>query len=171
MTMTADAPAASAVEIQAAVFRLGEETFALPVGMLREILDYREAFRMPGAPVWLMGLIDVRGQSVPMIDLRLRLGMAPVPPSLTTRILVVDLAGRGRGGNALVLGLVVDRVLDVSGFAGTAIEEVPDIGTQWRAGYIRSVMRREEGFVLLLDIEGVLAGADLAGLSTLDAAA
>lgn len=150
-------------EIQVVVFRLGDETFALPVTMVREILDYRPAAAMPGAPGWLMGLIDVRGESVPQVDLRLRLGMAPVDQNVATRILVVDLVGRGRNGGTLVLGLVVDRVLDVSGFSGSAIEDVPDIGSRWQAAYIRSIMRRDEGFVVLLDLGSVLSGGMLAG--------
>ena len=150
------------VEIKAVVFRLGAEFFALPVSMVREVLDYRDAFHMPGAPVWMKGLTDVRGQSVPIIDLRLRLGMPPVAPDETTRIMVIDLPGSARGGGALVLGLVVDKVLDVTDFTGAAIEDVPDFGGQWQADYIRSVMRRSDGFVLLLNIAGVLAGTDLA---------
>ena len=159
------------LEIQAVVFRLGAEFFALPVNMVREILDHREAFHMPGAPEWLKGLTDVRGQSVPIIDLRLRLGMAEIVADETTRILVVDLPGSGRDGGTLVLGLVVDKVLDVTGFSGTAIESIPDFGGQWQAEYIRSVMRRSDGFVLLLDIAGVLTGSELAPMLPLDAAA
>jgi purine-binding chemotaxis protein CheW len=154
------------LEIQAVVFHLGVERFALPVVQVREILDYREAFHMPGTPPWLLGLTDVRGTSVPIIDLRLRLGMTPVDPGDATRILVVELPGAGRDGAVLVLGLMVDRVVDVSDFAASAQEEVPDIGWpdiggRWHSGSIAAVARREDGFVLLLDLAGVLAGASL----------
>jgi len=88
--------------------------------------------------------------------------MAAAEATETTRIMVVDLPGCGRDGRALVLGLVVDKVLDVTDFAGSAVEDVPDFGGQWQADYIRSVMRRTEGFVMLLDIAGVLAASDLA---------
>jgi purine-binding chemotaxis protein CheW len=157
-------PDSQPVDIQAVVFRLGAQCFALPVSMVREILDYREACHMPGAPVWLNGLTDVRGQSVPIIDLRLRLAMPAQSADETTRILVVDLPGSGRGGGTLVLGLVVDKVLDVAGFTAAAIEDIPDFGAQWQAEYIHAVMRRDSGFVMLLDIAGVLAGADLTPL-------
>lgn len=161
--MTAQAHCiANGGEIQAVVFRLGAETFALPVTLVREILDWRAAFRMPGAPAWLLGLTDVRGASVPMVDLRLQLGMAPVDPDATTRVLVIDLAGMGRDGGPLVLGLVVDKVLDVAGFAASAREDIPDIGSRWRADFVAAVMRRDGAFVLLLDLAGVLAGVDLA---------
>ncbi len=154
-------PNTQPVAIQAVVFRLGAELFALPVTMVREILDYREAFHMPGAPDWMLGLTDVRGQSVPIIDLRLRLGMAAQAADDTTRILVVDLPGSGRGGGTVVLGLVVDKVLDVADFTASSIEDIPDFGGKWQAEYIQAVMRRSDGFVLLLDIAGVLARVDL----------
>jgi purine-binding chemotaxis protein CheW len=156
--------------IQAVVFRLGAELFALPVTMVREILDHRQACHMPGAPGWMLGLTDVRGQSVPIIDLRLRMGMAVQAADETTRILVVDLPDSARDGGPLVLGLVVDKVLDVADFTQSAIEDIPEFGGKWQAEYIRSVMRRSDGFVLLLDLAGVVTGVDLEPL-VLDPAA
>jgi purine-binding chemotaxis protein CheW len=154
-----------AVEIQAVVFRLSAEFFALPVSMVREVLDHREAFRIPGSPDWLNGLTDVRGQSVPVIDLRRRLGMPSIIADETTRIMVVEMPRGEHDGGALVLGLVVDKVLDVTDFSGSAIEKVPDFGGKWQARYIRSVMRRSDSFVLLLDIASILADADLSPLA------
>ena len=65
-------------EIQAVTFGLGAEVFAVPVTLVREILDYRETFRIPGGPDYLLGLTDMRGEGVTTIDLRLRLGLSPV---------------------------------------------------------------------------------------------
>ncbi|MDE2406064.1 MAG: chemotaxis protein CheW [Sphingomonadales bacterium] len=152
-------PAAIAGDIQAVVFCLGAEKFALPVAMVREILDCREASRLPGAPGWLLGLTDVRGTSVPVVDLRLRLGLDPAEATPASRVLVVDLPRDGGAGD-LVLGLLVDRVLDVSDFAAAAVEDVPGIGARWPANFIRAVMRREDGFVVLLDTDGVFADDD-----------
>jgi purine-binding chemotaxis protein CheW len=158
--------------IQAVVFRLGEETFALPVALVREILDHTEPFHIPNAPTWLLGLTDVRGQSVPLVDLRQRLGLASAPTTLATRILVVDMASPNPRGGRLVLGLVVDRVLDVTSFSPTDIEDMPDIGVRWRSDYIQAVMRRDNSFVVLLEPAGVLAGeGDLASLASMNAAA
>lgn len=147
-------------DIQVVVFGLGEEEFALPVGCVREILDHHAAFRVPHAPAWLLGLIDVRGTSVPVVDLRTRLGLASAATTLATRILVVDLAlGDGR---SLTLGLVVDRVLDVSTFDAARIEAAPDVGVRWHSTFIRGILRRAAGFVVLLDLPSVFAAdADL----------
>ena len=128
-------------DIQVVVFGLGEEEFALPVTTVREILDHRNAYRVPHAPDWFLGLTDVRGESVPMVDLRVRLGLSPVEPTLTTRILVVD------------------RVLDVATVAAGSVEGAPDLGGRWRSDQIEAILRRGAGFVALLD-PARLFGAD-----------
>jgi len=158
----------AAADVQAVVFGLGEETFALPVGTVREILDHRDAFRVPNGPEWLLGLADVRGESVPMVDLRVRLGMAVAATTMATRILVVDAA---LGARVLTLGLVVDRVLDVSVFTPADVEDVPDIGIRWQSDYIQGVVRRQGGFILLLNLTRVVAAEDGFMLSSLDSAA
>ncbi|WP_343525743.1 chemotaxis protein CheW [Sphingomonas sp.] len=152
-------------DIQVVVFGLGAEEFALPVTTVREILDHRPAYRVPNAPGWFLGLTDVRGLSVPMVDLRVRLGLAPAEATLTTRILVVDVAGEG--GEPVSLGLVVDRVLDVSTFGADAIEGSPDIGGRWRSEQIEAILRRGSGFVALLDPARLFGPGDEA-LTALD---
>lgn len=142
-------------DIQVVVFGLGEEEFGLPVTSVREILDHRTAYRVPHAPEWFLGLTDVRGQSVPMVDLRVRLGMAPAEATVATRVLVVDIVGEN--GSALALGLVVDRVLDVSTFGADSIEGSPDIGGRWRSAQIEAILRRGAGFIALLDVARLFA--------------
>lgn len=150
---------APGTELQVVVFGLGAERFALPVTEVREILDHRPAFRMPDAPAWLLGLTDVRGTSVPMIDLRVRLGMAAAETTLATRVLVVEAPVDGAA--PLVVGLVVDRVLDVSSFGAAAVEPSPDLGGRWRSGHVEAILRREDGFVALLDLPRIFAGDDV----------
>jgi purine-binding chemotaxis protein CheW len=89
---------------------IGEESFAIPIAHVQEILDLRPIARLPHAPACLVGLIDVRGQSVPVMDLRALLSLGPVEPGPGTRILVLEvMLPRG----PLRLGLVVDRVFEV----------------------------------------------------------
>lgn len=155
-------------DVQAVVFNLGGETFALPVGTVREILDHRAAFRMPQGPEWLAGLIEVRDAAIPMVDLRARLGLSPAAIDVTTRVLVVELPV---GGRLLTLGLIVDRVLDVASFAGESIETAPDIGVRWRSDYIDGIVRRPDGFVVLLASAHIFADDDRLALTVLDQAA
>ena len=158
-----------APDMQAVVFNLGSETFALPVGTVREILDHREAFRIPQGPAWLAGLIEVRDEAIPIVDLRVRLGLSAAEIGLTTRVLVVDVPV---GEIRLTLGLIVDRVLDVASFPAASIEAAPEIGVRWRSDYIEGVVRRPDGFVVLLAAARIFSSDDGAiALSALDQAA
>jgi len=149
--------------VQAVTFGLGAECFAIPVTLVREILDYRETFRIPNGPAWLLGLTDVRGQGVPTVDLRTRLGLPLAEVTPATRILVIDAPLDGR---VLTLGLVVDRVLDVSSFTQAQMEAAPDIGINWPSDYILGVVRRDDGFVVLIDVEHIFSDSSDAALLT-----
>lgn len=141
-------------EMQVVTFGLGAEIFAVPVTLVREILDYREAFHIPNGPPYLLGLTDMRGQGISTIDFRIRLGLTPVEPTSMTRILVIDVPLPDR---SLVLGLVVDRVLEVSTFRADQIEAAPDIGVKWPSDYIHGIVRRTEGFVVLVDVAQIFS--------------
>lgn len=141
---------------------LGGEVFAVPVSLVREILDYAAPSAIPEGPSYLLGLTDVRGRGTPTLDLRMKLGLPPVPPGPATRILVVDIPVDGR---TLSLGLVADRVIEVAAFAEAQIEDRPDIGVPWRSDYIRGVVRREGGFVVIFDLARLLTCQDAAFLA------
>ena len=81
----------SGSETQVVTFGLGDEVFAVSVGMVREILDYAPVFRVPQGPEWLLGLTELRGAGIPTVDLRTRMGLPVQEPTLATRILIVDL--------------------------------------------------------------------------------
>jgi purine-binding chemotaxis protein CheW len=154
------------LETQFVTFSLDKEVFAAPVAQVREILDYSPAFRIPNGPAYLLGLVDVRGQGVPTLDLRMRLGLGATEPTTHTRILVLDIALDDR---VLTLGLVADRVFEVAAFSADQIEPAPDVGVRWRSDYIAGVVRRPEGFVVLMDVGRLLSSEGDAGL--LDVAA
>jgi purine-binding chemotaxis protein CheW len=142
---------------------LGREVFAVTVAYVREILDYRSPFKIPEGPDYLLGLIDVRGQGTPTIDLRVKLGLPPTTPDAATRILVLDIPVEGR---VLGLGLVADRVIEVISFEDADIEAAPEIGVKWRSDYIAGVVRRESGFVVLFDLPKLLTRAETALVET-----
>lgn len=153
-------------DIQVVTFGLGQEVFAVPVTLVREILDYKEPFHVPNGPDYFLGLTDVRGQGVPTVDLRQRLGLPREEPTLTTRILILDIVLADR---SLSLGVVIDRVFSVATFEQSRIEAAPDIGVRWRSDYIDGVVREESGFVVIVDIARIFTaedGALLAGAPT-----
>lgn len=144
-------------ELQLVTFGLGAEIFAVPVSLVREILDYRETFRIPNGPSYLLGLTDMRGQGVPTIDFRQRLGLSPFAATAATRILVLDVPV---GDRVLMLGLVVDRVLEVCSVSTDQLEAAPDIGVRWSSDYIAGVIKRAEGFVVLVDMAKIFSSED-----------
>jgi purine-binding chemotaxis protein CheW len=143
------APESKAGDEQFVTLGIDQEVFAVPVEMVHEILDMRPMFRIPEAPAYLAGLIDVRGRGVPVIDLRLRLGLPQAPVTDSTRILVLDAPVEGR---RVTLGLIADRVFEVAALDGGAMEAAPDIGLRWRSDHIRGVGRRGDSFVVVFDL-------------------
>src|ERR1700754_3639616 len=106
---------AASHDAQFVTLGIDREVFAVPGDAVLEILDMRPMFRIPEAPGYLAGLIDVRGRGVPVIDLRLKLGLPAQPATETTRILVLEFALNNQEGveQRLVLGLIADRVIEV----------------------------------------------------------
>lgn len=141
---------------------IGSETFAVEVQSVSEILDMRPIAHMPNAPAFLLGLIDVRGRGVPVIDLRVKLGLPPTPPTEQTRILVLDaeLAGKSE-----VVGLLVDRVFEVTELDEHRLEAPPEIGSRWRSDYITGIGRRNGAFVIIFGLDALLSGEEVALLS------
>lgn len=130
------------------------ETFATPVERVQEILESRPIARLPHAPAHLLGMIDVRGQGVPVVDLRVKLGLSPIADSDNTRIIVmrVDIAG-----TQVVLGLKTDRVFEVTVLDETALQPPPEIGGRWRSDCIAGIGRRNGAFVTVLNLDSLFA--------------
>ncbi|MDR3535666.1 MAG: chemotaxis protein CheW [Acetobacteraceae bacterium] len=150
-------PVANSDEAQFVTLGIEQETFAVPVETVREILDMRPMFRIPEAPAHVAGLIDMRGQAVPVIDLRVKLGLPAMPPTGTTRILVLDVPMPGR---RLALGLIADRVFEVASIERGMIAPPPDIGSGWRCDYIHGVARRGDRLVVIFDLSRLLSSDD-----------
>jgi purine-binding chemotaxis protein CheW len=143
-----------AVDTQFVTLGIGREVFAVPVDSVLEILDMQELFRMPDAPAHLAGLLDVRGRSVPVIDLRVKLGLPTASVTEGTRIMVLEIPIAGR---QLVLGLIADRVYEVASLDGGRLEPPPDIGTKWHSEYISGVGRRGDHFVVVFNLSQLFA--------------
>jgi purine-binding chemotaxis protein CheW len=146
-------------DMQLVTLGIDQEVFAVPVEAVVEILDMRPMFRLPEAPSFMAGLIDVRGRSVPVIDLRAKLGLPYVDATDMTRILVLEIELKSR---RLVLGLIADRVFEVMALDRGRIEPAPEIGVGWRSDYILGIGRRHDGFVIVFDLPRLFSGDELA---------
>lgn len=152
----------AATDAQFVTLGIDRERFAVPVEAVVEILDMRPAFRIPEAPPYLVGLIDVRGRGIPVVDLRTKLGLPAVPPSESTRIVVLEIP---LGGRTLALGLVADRVFEVTALDDRGIEAPPDLGIGWRSDYIKGVGRRGDDFVIIFDLAHLFSTDEAAVLA------
>ena len=129
---------------------IDREVFAVSVAGVQEILDLCPIARLPHAPPYLLGMIDVRGHGVPVIDLRTRLGLPVAETTPDSRILVIEVPA---GGRSLVVGLLADRVFEVTALDGGRLDPPPEIGTRWRSECISGVGRRGDAFVVVFDLE------------------
>lgn len=137
-------------------FFLSGEEYGVSILRVKEILEYDVPTRVPGMPASIVGVINVRGRVVPIIDLAVRFGL---PSSTVTRrscIVVVELT---LDGERMVMGLIADAVSQVLDLAVDAIEPPPSFGTSVRADYLEGMAQTGEGrkFVMLLDIDRALS--------------
>jgi purine-binding chemotaxis protein CheW len=134
---------------------IDREIFAVPIEVVQEILDMRECAKLPQAPPFLRGMIDVRGRGIPVIDLRVKLGLSPIEATPRTRIVVLDVSLQDR---ALALGLVADCVFEVTDLDGNQLQPPPpSFGARWRSGCIAGIGRKGEGFVVVLNLDYLLS--------------
>ena len=135
-------------------FQLADEEYAVPVSRVREIIEYDTVTRVPSTPAWIRGVINLRGGVVPVVDLGLRLGLPE--RAVTKRSCMVILELTLDGAPALV-GVTVDAVSQVEEIRAQDVEAVPAFGTRLRVDCLLGMARHGKKFVLLLDIDRVLA--------------
>jgi purine-binding chemotaxis protein CheW len=141
-------------------FRLGEEVFAVDVAKAREVLDLTAVTRVPGTPKFMLGVINLRGGVVPVIDLRLKFGMPAAERTRETCIIVLDLT---LDGETTTVGAVADSVREVLDLDSSQIEPPPRIGTRLKTEFIRGMGRIDDSrFLILLDIDRVFSSEELA---------
>jgi purine-binding chemotaxis protein CheW len=138
--------------LQVLMLGLAGEIFALEAGIVRELLDPVPVTEVPGARAFVNGVINVRGKVVPLADLRQRFGMAPTPPTIDTRIVVVEVE---INGDPTIVGILADKVYEVTEIAATALEETPRIGIRWRPEFVRFIGKCRDDFVIVPDMERI----------------
>ena len=146
-------PADMAAAAQYLTVNLAEEESAIDILAVREIRGWTPVTRIPQAPHYVLGVLNLRGAIVPVLDLRLRFGLAREEYSATTVTVVVTVAGR-------LFGVVVDAVSDVLDVQADQVRPVPDMGTTVDTEYLKGLTSIEERMVLLLDVDKLLQPQD-----------
>jgi purine-binding chemotaxis protein CheW len=140
-------------------FKLGNELFAINVAQVREVLEVSTITRVPTAPDYMRGVVNVRGNSTPVVDMRLRFGLPVTRDTVSTRIIVMELQ---LDGETTVLGGIADSVHEVIELDPSNINPPPSIAMRWRTDFIQGMGRRGEDFVIILDVNAVFASDELA---------
>jgi len=149
-------------------FLLGTETFAIGILAIKEIIEYGNPTEIPMMPDCVRGVINLRGAVVPVLDLHARFGRSPAAATKRTCNVIVEM---GAHRQARVIGVIVDAVNEVIDISDADIEPAPDFGTRIRGEFIRGIGKVRGSFVIVLDVDKILALDELVTLDSIDAPA
>lgn len=147
-------------------FQVGSETFGIDVANVREILEFNSVTKVPRSPEYMRGVINLRGSVVPVFDMRLKFGMSTTERTIDTCIVVVEVSYEGED---IIIGALVDSVQEVFELEGNQIEPAPKIGTHLRTEFIKGMGKRDESFIIILDIDKVFSVEEIASLQEIAA--
>ncbi|PHZ59096.1 chemotaxis protein CheW [Photobacterium leiognathi] len=136
--------------MQWVTFQLEDETYGINVMQVREVLRYSEIAPVPGAPDYVLGIINLRGNVVTVIDTRSRFGLMPGEISDNTRIVIIE-------AEKQVIGILVDSVAEVVYLRSSEIDSTPSVGTEESAKFIQGVSNREGQLLILVDLNKLLS--------------
>ncbi|MEN6334228.1 MAG: chemotaxis protein CheW [Phycisphaerales bacterium] len=142
-------------------FALAHEEYGLEILKVREIIGYIDVTAVPQTPSHVKGVINLRGQVIPVVDLRTKFGMATAEVTKETCIIVVETTQSGRKFNT---GIIVDRVQEVLDIPGADIEDPPQFGGSVGTDFIRGMGKVGDSVKILLDINRVLGGSTMGNL-------
>ncbi|MHB8068527.1 MAG: chemotaxis protein CheW [Desulfobaccales bacterium] len=142
-------------------FALGEEEYGIEILKIKEIIGMIPITPLPQTPAFIKGVINLRGKVIPVTDLRLKFGLDSTEFTERTCIIVVEME---KPSGALTMGLVVDAVSEVANIKKEEIEMAPHLGVQEQMDFVSGMAKTESRVKILLDIDRVLAGEQLAAL-------
>jgi len=139
-------------------FQLGEEIFALDVVHVREILEFSVITKVPKTPDYMRGVINLRGSVVPVLDMRMKFGFPKTEKTIDTCIIVVEASF---DEEITIVGVLVDAVEEVFELEPDQIEPAPKIGIKLNMEYIKGMGKRDDKFIIILDINKVFTVEEL----------
>jgi len=143
-------------------FEVETEVYAIPILKVKEILGFREITPLPQTAPSVVGVVNLRGTIIPVVDLRIRFGLATQPPTKQTSIVVLDLRLQGE---PFFMGVVVDRVREVQVIPAEKISKLSGLETRVKARYVDGVADTLGGLRILIDVDKVLNEDELADLN------
>jgi purine-binding chemotaxis protein CheW len=158
MNQTVQSAKANDPVVQWVTFRLDEEIYGINVMQVQEVLRVSEIAPVPGAPDYVLGIINLRGNVVTVIDTRDRLGLSSKEVDDSTRIVIIE-------ADKQVVGILVDSVAEVVDLRMSEVESAPNVGNDESSKYIQGVASRDDELLILVDLNKLLTDEEWAELS------
>ena len=146
--------------LQYVTFRLDDETYGINVMQIQEVLRYSEIAPVPGSPDYVLGIINLRGNVVTVIDTRRRFGLNDADVTDSSRIVVMESADQ-------VMGILVDSVAEVVYLKSSEIETAPNVGSEESARFIQGVCNKNSELIILVEFDKMLTDHEWADISAL----
>ena len=151
--------------VQYLTFKLDEEVFAININKIREVIELTTVTKVPRTPDFMCGVINLRGGVVPVIDLRIKFGIKVAERTVDTCIIIVEVTLEGE---TTLIGALVDSVQEVSEFESDQIEPAPKIGTRLNTEFIEGMGKRDNEFIMILDMDRVFSSEELSAIQNAD---
>ena len=148
------------IVLQWVTFKLQEETYGINVMQVQEVLRYTEIAPVPGSPEYVLGIINLRGNVVTVIDTRSRFGLEPAEVTDNSRIVIIE-------AEKQVIGILVDSVAEVVYLKSSEIDTAPNVGTEESARFIQGVSNREGELLILVDLNKLLSDEEWDEISSI----
>ena len=158
MTTEVDETESNDPEIQLVTFRLKDESYGINVMQVQEVLRVAEIAPVPGAPHYVLGIINLRGNVVTVIDTRVRFGLPSAEINDLSRIIVIE-------SEAQVVGILVDSVAEVVDLNASEIDSAPNVGNEESSRYIQGVASRNSNLLIVVDLNKLLSEEEWAEMS------
>jgi purine-binding chemotaxis protein CheW len=147
-------------QMQCVTFELEDETYGINVMQVQEVLRETEVAPVPGAPHYVIGIINLRGNVVSVIDARIRFGLSTIERTDMTRIIVIE-------AQQQIIGILVDSVAEVVDVKMSEIETAPNVGNGDSSRYIDGVVSRDDKLLILVDLDKLLSEAEWGSISNM----
>lgn len=144
--------------LQVLSFELDNDHFAIEIGIIQEVIEYRKVTRVPRCPDFMQGVINLRGQVIPVVDLRVYFGMTAKAPDLDTCIIIIDI---NIDDEHCAIGIIADSVQEVVEFDVSEIRPAPKIGLSVDNRFIYGMVEQGQHIMVLLSVQKVFNADEL----------
>ncbi len=145
-------------------FALGDEKFAIPVDHVQEVVEFGQVTKVPNAPDYMLGIINLRGRVLPLLDTKLKLGLPPTARSQKSRIMVLDLPLEG--DKSLQIGAMVDLAKEVIEISESEIQDAPEFENLKTSRSITGIVNKQGDITMIMDITKVFSIKEVTELNT-----